>query len=201
MKMKPISSLTTTLRKEVSLSTQKERTSTGSGTQLSIKQKTNALENLKKTQYPAKTDLTLRYTLDSITNCTTDLRYENLNLPTEKQFTEARSAVLASLVPLPIEELIQRLTHLTTLLRMPFGFTSPDDIAVRIKSMAHKLSDVPADIAIYAIDYIADHNKEFPSWSEVAAITKPKTKRRENILINIEKKGKENNHAITNNTS
>ena len=151
MTMKPISSLTTTLRKEVSLSTQKERTSTGSEMQLTSKQKTNALNNLKKIKYPAETDQALRFMLDSITNSQTNIKYTNLYLPTEDVYKRARTAVLEKLVPLPMEELVQRLTHLTTLLRMPFGFTSPDDIAVRIKSMAHKLSDVPADIALYAI--------------------------------------------------
>lgn len=199
MTMKPISSLTTTLQKGVSLSTQKERTSTGSEMQLTSKQKTNALNNLKKIKYPAETDQALRFMLDSITNSQTNIRYTNLYLPTEDVYKRARTAVLEKLVPLPMEELVQRLTHLTTLLRMPFGFTSPDDIAVRIKSMAHKLSDVPADIAIYAIEYIADNNKEFPSWSEVAAITNQRKKRREDILTNIERK--ENSNAITDNTS
>ena len=199
MTMKPISSLTTTLQKGVSLSTQKERTSTGSEMQLTSKQKTNALNNLKKIKYPAETDLALRYMLDSITNCTTDSKYTNIYLPTENVYKRARTAVLEKLVPLPMEELIQRLTHLTTLMKMPFGFTSPDDIAVRIKSMAHKLSDVPADITIYALEYILENQKEFPSWSEIAAITNPRKKRREDILINIDKR--ENTNAITNNTT
>ena len=40
--------------------------------------------------------------------------------PTEDVYKRARTAVLEKLVPLPMEELVQRLTHLTTLLRMPF---------------------------------------------------------------------------------
>ena len=126
MTMKPISSLTTTLQKGVSLSTQKERTSTGSEMQLTSEQKTNALNNLKKIKYPAETDQALRFMLDSITNSQTNIRYTNLYLPT-------------------------------------------------------------------------DNNKEFPSWSEVAAITNQRKKRREDILTNIERK--ENSNAITDNTS
>ena len=46
---------------------------------------------------------------------------------------------------------------------------------------------------------VLENQKEFPSWSEIAAITNPRKKRREDILINIDKR--ENTNAITNNTT
>jgi acetylornithine/succinyldiaminopimelate/putrescine aminotransferase len=201
MTLKPISLSTITSQKAMSLQTQGGHTPTGVGTPLTSEQKQLALKSLKETRYPAETDIALRSMLDLVTSSKTRIDWGDdkrgskleISLSSESVYNRARTAVLEKLVPLPKKELYARLTHLTTLLKMPFGFSSPEDMEVKIKAIAQKLELIPADIAIYAIDTLADRCKEWPSWSEFASIVLAKKRNRENILHLLDRKWGERN--------
>ena len=131
--------------------------------------------------------------LDSLTNLTVKIKFGDskkkseleLTIPSEDVYKAARIGFLEKMVPLPQEEVFARLVHLSALLKPPFGETVKD-MKFRMKAVAQNLSDVPADITIFALKLIGDTCKVWPSWSEIAEIVNYRKLNRQRLLDSLD---------------
>lgn len=71
-----------------------------------------------------------------------------------------------ALSPFDKEEVGKHLAVLATLLVKPAG-ENAEDQSIRIKSLAVKLSEFPADIVAYALDRVVERSTFWPSYAEI----------------------------------
>lgn len=91
--------------------------------------------------------------------------YTILGNPEPDDLHKALRKVEASLLPLPQEEIEQRLTAMSILMTIPKDF-DPEVMALKRRVLAEKLTEWPADIVIDAIGFIERHNKFWPTLAE-----------------------------------
>lgn len=104
--------------------------------------------------------LKVRYSSDH------DIRgFDILGNPTAEDIDRCLRMVTASLVPLPLTEIKQRLTSMMILLAIPKDFDA-DVLELKRDALAAKLSEWPADAVIDAIGYIERNCKFMPSLAE-----------------------------------
>lgn len=89
--------------------------------------------------------------------------------PESEDLHKALRKVEASLLPLPQEEIEQRLTAMSILMTIPKDF-DPEVMALKRRVLAEKLTEWPADIVIEAIGYIERHNKFWPTLAEFVEV-------------------------------
>jgi len=73
----------------------------------------------------------------------------------------AHREVLSSMVGLSIQECVKRLVYLSSITQKPFN-ESAQDLSIRIKALAERLSIYPGDLVIAAIRKLSTTEKYFP---------------------------------------
>jgi len=181
MTMKHIGSVITTSAKDRSLPTSIPPTETGVAIQLSTAKKERAVARLLEVGNPNTIDKNLVSSLESITgypviektkvkfigqsDCdiiTTGFKIKIDDLETCNRCLEA---VQSSLLPMPMSQIKEQLTLLTTLVVKPAG-ENGTDVAIRIKAIANQLSEYPADIVQTAIANVAKTTTFWPAFAE-----------------------------------
>ena len=99
----------------------------------------------------------------------------------------AMGAVAASLVPLPMDDILTQLKMLAALVVKPSG-ENADDYSVRMQAIAMQLSEYPADIVVRAIKETAETTTFWPSYAEIYAKIKWRMKKRQLLMVALEKK-------------
>lgn len=95
-----------------------------------------------------------------------DIRgFDILGNPTAEVLDRCLRMVAASLVPLPLTEIKQRLTALIVLLAIPKDMDA-DMLELKRNALATKLEEWPADAVIDAIRYIERTCKFMPTYAE-----------------------------------
>lgn len=91
-----------------------------------------------------------------------DLKTDKVSL---ENLQRAMVGVLASLEPMPLTEIKQRLTAMTVLLAIPKDFNE-DVLILKRDTLAAKLQEWPADVVADAIMYMERNCKFFPTYAE-----------------------------------
>ena len=78
---------------------------------------------------------------------------------------QAYAQVLTSMVPLPTENIEERIAMLATLIVLPASLTAKM-MTTKTKALATELSEYPADIVIYAFKEVAKTATFWPSFAE-----------------------------------
>jgi len=203
MTLKQISSVITTSPKAQSSKTSTEATATGVTTSLSGEQKEKAVARLLEIGKPNVVDTNLLCSVESILGCQVipketvrypkdgdvDIRLNGYTISCDNILSVERAmgAVAASLVPLPVDDIISQLKMLAALVVKPSG-ENADDYSVRIQAIAMQLSEYPADIVVRAIKETSETTTFWPSYAEIYAKIKWRMKKRELLMVALERK-------------
>ena len=197
MTMKPISSVISTLPKAQHSKTSIVPTDTGAITELSGMQKDKAVARLLEVGQPTVVDESLVSLVESITQYkvsvneitrypekggfVSTLRGYTIQADTIDQVDQCITAVAKASVPMPYNMLRERLAILATLVIKPSG-EAEEDIDLRMKSLAKRLEEFPADITSYAITQVERTQKFWPSFAEFYTHISWRLKKREYLM-------------------
>tara|TARA_B100001059_G_C17745171_1_gene533880 strand:+ start:108 stop:746 length:639 start_codon:yes stop_codon:yes gene_type:complete len=197
MTMKPISSVISTLPKAQHSKTSIVPTDTGAITELSGTQKDKAVARLLEVGQPTVVDESLVSLVESITQYkvsvneitrypekggfVSTLRGYTIQADTIDQVDQCITAVAKASVPMPYNMLRERLAILATLVIKPSG-EAEEDIDLRMKSLAKRLEEFPADITSYAITQVERTQKFWPSFAEFYTHISWRLKKREYLM-------------------
>jgi len=171
MSMKPISSAISTSLKATSTKTTKPHTETGVA-MLSSSQQNAALVRLTEAESPDKVTRSVIASVTSLIPSTLEQHTKDYDVkgyvipdaPLE-DLQKALMRVESSMIPLPMQELEQRLTALALVLMTGKDF-DPKFMAAKRKALAQELVNYPADIVIAAFDSIKRSKKFWPTLAE-----------------------------------
>tara|TARA_R110002153_G_scaffold46730_2_gene131913 strand:+ start:61 stop:699 length:639 start_codon:yes stop_codon:yes gene_type:complete len=203
MTMKRISSLTSILPKVRNSKTSIEPIGSGVTIELSGTQKDQAVARLLKVGQPTTIDASLLSLVESITKYkvnvnelnrypanggfVTILKGFDIEADTVEDVDKCILAVTQAQLPMSYPMLRERLAVLATLVIKPSG-EGEEDIDVRMKSLAQKLMEFPADIASYAITQVERTQKFWPSFAEFYTHIGWRLTHREYLLRDLNKK-------------
>lgn len=201
MTMKPISSVISTLPKARHSKTSIVATDSGAITELSGTQKEQAVARLLEVSDPAIVDKNLVSSVESITqykvNARETCRYPesgvvitlhgyDIKADSIEDVDKCIKAVMHSQVPMPYDMIRERLAVLATLVIKPSG-EAEEDVDIRMKSLATKLGEFPADIVSYAIQQVERTQKFWPSFAEFYTHISWRVKKREYLMRDLYK--------------
>ena len=109
------------------------------------------------------------------------LRGYTIQADTIDQVDQCITAVAKASVPMPYNMLRERLAILATLVIKPSG-EAEEDIDLRMKSLAKRLEEFPADITSYAITQVERTQKFWPSFAEFYTHISWRLKKREYLM-------------------
>lgn len=109
------------------------------------------------------------------------LRGYVIKADTIDQVDQCITAVAKASVPMPYDMLRERLAILATLVIKPSG-EAEEDIDLRMKSLAKRLEEFPADITSYAITQVERTQKFWPSFAEFYTHISWRLKKREYLM-------------------
>ena len=179
MTMKQINLSTITFPKAPNSKELTEPISSGAETVLSLEDQQKAIAFLKTKTHSMEVTTSLASSIESITNIPPRTRSRTLEhskghsvfthveikAHNSEELNRVEQVVASSLVPLPIEEIKQRVATLTTLMTIPPN-TNPDDLIVRINAISNELASYPADIVIQVIEILKNKRSWFPAWAD-----------------------------------
>lgn len=202
MTLKQINLETSINQKATALQTSAKPTETGSEIQLSGERKELALARLMEVESPAEVDTSLLTSLESLTKFPVkeisrtkytshgaDVILQRYEIHTDSMevVQQCIRQVQYAMIPMPQEQIVERLAVLAAMLVKPAGESSKD-AGIRIKAIAMELKNYPADIVIAAIRDIKNTNKFWPAYSEFHEHIAWRMKRREKLMDCLQKK-------------
>lgn len=198
MSLKQISSLPITEQKEAASNASTKPTGTGLAT-LSSSQQSQAVARLVEVGSPhqvnakviscVESSVPLEVRYDSNYNVK-DFRYQ---IPAHQWTDKHRAAahdvygkVLKSTVPLPTQDIEQRLTVLTMFVTLGKDFDD-EAIVLKVRALAQELAHYPADITIAGIEHVKKTCKFWPSLAEFHEVMEPMYWPRKQLLRRLQK--------------
>lgn len=181
MSMKQISSVVTTPVKQTDSQVSTLLIEAGVAAPLSGEQRKAGVTRLLQVKDPARVDKNLVTSLESylgfpvrqisrtaFRETTVDIIVKGYEITTKDMdgLNRAIVATQMALSPFDKEEVGKHLAVLATLLVKPAG-ENAEDQSIRIKSLAVKLSEFPADIVAYALDRVVERSTFWPSYAEI----------------------------------
>ncbi len=181
MSMKQISSVVTTPVKQTNSQVSTLLIEAGVAAPLSGEQRKAGVTRLLQVKDPARVDKNLVTSLESylgfpvrqisrtaFRETTVDIIVKGYEITTKDMdgLNRAIVATQMALSPFDKEEVGKHLAVLATLLVKPAG-ENAEDQSIRIKSLAVKLSEFPADIVAYALDRVVERSTFWPSYAEI----------------------------------
>lgn len=202
MTLKPVNLKTIINQKGTSLQTSEKHTEDGYAMVLSGEQQRQSVARLLEIADPHQVDKRLLTSVEStlgykITEVSRTLFKDNqadivvtgyrIESDSPDKVAEAITKVKMSLVPLPMEQLLDQLALLATLVVKPSG-ESPEDLTLRMRALANQMSGYPADIVSRAIKNVSETQTFWPAYAEFHKHITWKLRRRELLLEALNKK-------------
>lgn len=202
MSMKPINSVVTMPAKAVDSQTSNSLIEAGVAAPLSGEQRKAGVTRLLQVKDPAKVDKNLVTSLESylgfpirqisrtvFKESSVDIIVKGYEITTKDMdgLNRAIVATQMALSPFSNDEVEKQLAVVATLLVKPAGENAQDQ-TIRIKSLAMKLSEFPADIVTYALDRVVERSTFWPSYAEIYKHIEWRVKNRNMLLDALLKK-------------